>query len=142
MSVSTSQAAPLVAVKQPPSNPEPVSAQSTEVIPSPAAQSASVSKPAVAPVVFVGRVSSAPTVLLLGASQVITKTLPPSTGVSETVAATQLVLKPAASPGLMPQDVPSLDSSNVDGVDTLQEKVEVFVLSVLKPQFHEKFKTQ
>lgn len=124
MSVPTSQAAPALAAKET-SNPAPDSVESTEMIPSAATESTSIPKPAIAPVVFVRRVSPAPTVLVVSPSQAVTQT--PSTAISETVATTQLILKPAASPVSMPQDVPSPDSSTVDGVGTVQEKVELLV---------------
>lgn len=118
--VSTIPAAPLVAVEESTSNPSPVSA---DVIPSSTAVPVTVPKPAIAPMVFVGSVSSAPMVLVVGASQVVTQPTTPSTAVSETTETTPLILKPAASPGSTPQDVPSPDPSIISGVDSAQVKV-------------------
>uniref|UniRef100_A0A3Q4HVG0 Si:dkey-182i3.8 n=1 Tax=Neolamprologus brichardi TaxID=32507 RepID=A0A3Q4HVG0_NEOBR len=55
------------------SNPDPlpISAGAAEVVPTSTAASVTVPKAAVAPMVLVGRVSSAPTVLLVGASQIV-----------------------------------------------------------------------
>lgn len=121
--VSTSPAAQLVAAKESTSNPPLVSAESTDAIPSSTAVSVTVPKPAIAPMVFVGRVSAAPTVLLVGASQFVTQPPRPSSAVSETTETTQLILKPAASPGSTPQATPSPDSSVVSGVEPAQVKV-------------------
>lgn len=126
MSVSTSPAAPLVAAKESTSNPLPVSSGSAEAVPSSAAGSVAVPEAAIAPVMFVGRGHSAPTVLLLSASQVVYQPPAPSAAVSETTGSTQLVLKPAASPEWTPQDVPSPDSSSASDVDSAQEKVWCF----------------
>lgn len=73
--------------------------------------------------VFVGSVTSAPAVLVVGASHVVTQPPPPSTAVSETSEATPLTLEPAASPGSTPQDAPSPDPSAVGGVASAQVKV-------------------
>lgn len=113
---SPAPAAPTSAEKESTPNPAPGSA---DVLPSPAA----VPKPAIAPMVFVGSVTSAPTVLLVGASHVVTQPPPPSTAVSETSETTPLILEPAASPGSTPQDVPSPDPGATDGVASAQVKV-------------------
>ncbi len=127
LSVSTSPAAqkpaaPVVAAKE--STSDPPLDTAAEAGPGSTAVSVTVPKPATAPMVFVGRVSAAPTVLLVGAGQVVTQPPAPS-AVSEATGATQLILKPAASPGSTPQDVPSPDSSTASGVDPGQEKVRV-----------------
>lgn len=76
-----------------------------------------VSKPAVASMMVDGGASSAPTVLVVGADEIINQ---PSTSPSES---TQLTLNPAASqgsafPGSAPQDIPRLDSVITSGVDS------------------------
>lgn len=118
--LSTAPAAPLSAEKESTSNPTPGSA---DALPSSAAVCVTVPKPAVAPVVFVSSVSSAPTVLVVGAGNVVTQPPPPSTAISETSKATPLTLQPAASPGSTPQDVPSPDPSAIIGVASAQVKV-------------------
>lgn len=125
LSVSTSPDAPESAAEESNPDPLPISAGAAEVVPTSTAASVTVPKPAVAPMVLVGRVSSAPTVLLVGASQIVAQ----SSTVSETMGAAAIVLKPAASPGSTPQNVPSPDSSTVSGLDSTQEKVGCFCLT-------------
>lgn len=120
LSASTDQAA----AKESTSDPPPIPSGSTEVAPSSTAASVTISRPSTAPMMFVGRVSSAPTELLAGASQVVAQAPTPLTAVSDPTGATQLILKPAASPGFTPQDAPSPDSSTASGVDSTQEKVQ------------------
>lgn len=117
---STPPAVPLSAENESTSDPTPGSA---DVLPNSAAVCVTVPQPAIAPMVFVGSVSSAPTVLLVGASHVVTQPPPPSTAVTETTEATLTILEPAASPGSTPQDVPSPDPSAVSGVASAQVMV-------------------
>lgn len=80
-------------------------------------------KPQGAPVVFLDRVSSAPTMLLVSTSQVITQKLAASEDLGTTTQ-TQVVLDPPTSPGWAPKQAPSPDSSTIDEHEMLQEKVE------------------
>lgn len=114
LSVSTSPAANESSWDPPPDS-------AAEASPGSTAVPVTVPQPTTAPMVFVG--SSSPTVLLVEAGQVVTQPPAPSTAVSEVTGTTQLILKPAASPGSTPQDVPSPDSSTVSDVDSGQEKV-------------------
>lgn len=114
MSSSTNPAspsAPLAALKESTSDSLMVAAGDTEAA-------------AVAPMVLVDRVSSAPTVLLMGATQVVTQPTASSVAVCEMTGATELILKTAASPGSAPQDVPSPASSTGSRGDTAEEKVQ------------------
>lgn len=84
-----------------------------------------VSKPAVAPVMVDGGASSAPTVLVVGADEMVNQAPVPSTSPSES---TQLILNPAASqgsafPGSAPQDTPRLDSGIASRVDSAQVNI-------------------
>lgn len=76
-----------------------------------------VSKPAIASMMVDGGASSAPTVLVVGADEIVNQ---PSASPSES---TQLILNPAASqgsafPGSAPQDIPRLDSGITSSVDS------------------------
>ncbi|XP_063763545.1 reticulon-4-like [Eleginops maclovinus] len=96
VSVSTSPAVPLVAVKEPASSPPPVSAVSSTAAPGP------VSEPGTAPLVFAGGDSQ---VLFVGVGQVVPDVPAPPTTVSES---TQFLLTAAAS---APAQTPPSDSA-------------------------------
>lgn len=79
-----------------------------------------VPQPAVAPVVFVGSVSPAATVLLMDANKIVSQTPTLSAAASATSEITQLIVQPAASQGSVLQDAPDLKV--VSGVKTTQVK--------------------
>lgn len=70
-----------------------------------------VPQPAIAPVVFVGTVGSAATVLLMDANKIVaqTSTLSAAAAASESQEIAQLIVQPAASPGSVLQDIPAAD---------------------------------
>lgn len=82
----------------------------------------SVSKPAVASLMVDGEASSAPTVLVVGADEIVNQASVASTSPSETA---QFTPSPAASqaatfPGSSPQNTPRLDSGITSSVDSAQ----------------------
>lgn len=81
-----------------------------------------VPQPARAPVVFVGTVGSAATVLLMDASKIVTQTSTLSATASEASEITQLIVQPAASPVSVLQDIPATDIEVVSAVDTTKVK--------------------
>lgn len=81
-----------------------------------------VPQPAVTPVVFVGTVGSAATVLLMDANKIVAQTSTLSAAAAETSEITQLIVQPAASPGAVLQDVPAADVRVVSGVDATKVK--------------------
>lgn len=82
-----------------------------------------VPQPAIGPVVFVGTVGSAATLLVMDANKIVTQTPTLSAAVSETSEITQLIVQPAASPGSVLHDIPAPDPSVVSRcVDTTQVK--------------------
>lgn len=81
-----------------------------------------VPQPAIAPVVFVGTVGSAATVLLMDANKIVTQTSTLSAAASETSEITQLIVQSAASPGSVLQDIPATDVRVVSDVDTTKVK--------------------
>lgn len=90
--------------------------------PLPPALPLTVSQPAIAPVVFVGTVGSAATVLLMDANKIVTQTPTLSAAASEASEITQLIVQPATSPGSMLQDIPTTDIRVVSTVDTTKVK--------------------
>lgn len=76
-----------------------------------------------APVVFVGTVSSAATVLLVDANKIDPQPPTPSAAASDASEITQLIVKPAVSPGSALQDASASDLRLVSVVDTAKVKL-------------------
>lgn len=81
-----------------------------------------VPQPAIAPVVFVGTVGSAATVLLMDANKIVTQTSTLSAAASEASEITQIIVQPAVSPSSVLQDTPATDIGVVSAVDATKVK--------------------
>lgn len=79
-----------------------------------------VPQPAIAPVVFVGTVGSAATVLLMDANKIFPQTSTPSAAALETSEMAQLIVQPAT--GSVLQEIPTTDVRVVSDVYTTKVK--------------------